>query len=165
MDESKSFSASYEASYEACYDTTARIISTAVPVLLASIVYATGSAIAAGVGALILLSAYAYSPRGYAVGDGMLVVKRLIGNVRIPLAGIREARAAMADDLTGCIRLFGSGGLFGWYGLFRTSKLGRSTWYVTDRKHAVVLAAAEKITLVSPDDLDGFLAAIQRLAG
>ena len=47
-------------------------------------------------------------------------------NAIVPLLDIREVRPATKDDFGGCIRLFGNGGLFGYYGLFRTSKLGPS---------------------------------------
>jgi Bacterial PH domain len=107
--------------------------------------------------------AYGYSPRGYAIRDRAVVVKRLVGNVRIPLDGIRELRSAGADDLVGCIRLFGSGGLCGWYGLFRTAKLGKCTWYVTNRGKAVVAVTAGKTVVFSPDDANGFIAAIRAL--
>jgi hypothetical protein len=50
--------------------------------------------------------------------------------------------------------------LFGYYGLFRTSRLGRSTWYVTNRGKAVVVVTGEKTALFSPDDVEGFLTAI-----
>ncbi len=69
-------------------------------------------------------------------------------------------RRVAPDDLRGCIRLWGSGGLFGYYGLFRTSTLGKCTWYATDRKKLVVLIAERKTTIYSPDDIEGFLSAV-----
>ncbi len=87
------------------------------------------------------------------------MIERLIGNVRIPLEGLRELRAATGADLSGCIRLFGNGGLFGYYGIFSTSKLGKSSWYVTRRDNMVVTIVPAKTALFSPDDVDGFLAA------
>jgi hypothetical protein len=51
--------------------------------------------------------------------------------------------------------------MFGYYGLFRTSKLKKCWWYVTDRQNTVVVITDEKTALFSPDDVDGFLAAIR----
>ncbi len=68
---------------------------------------------------MVVLS-YAYSPRGYTLAERSIVVKRLIGGARIPLERVREARRTTSADLRGCIRLWGSGGMFGYYGLFRT---------------------------------------------
>lgn len=121
---------------------------------------ATHSVVAGCLSAVIVVGAYAWSPRGYAVAERSITVNRLIGNVRIPLDSIRELRAATADDFRGCLRLFGNGGLFGYYGLFRTSKLGKSTWYVTNRGKAVVVVTGKKTVLFSPDDVEGFTAAI-----
>jgi hypothetical protein len=120
--------------------------------------------IVASFSVLVILIAYAYSPRGYTVGDRSVLVRRLIGDVRVPLDDIQELRRAAGDDFQGCIRLWGSGGLFGYYGLFRSSKLGRSTWYVTDRSRAVVLIAGAKTVLFSADDVEAFLAAIREQA-
>ena len=128
--------------------------------LFLAIVAATHSVVAGCLFALILVGAYAWSPRGYAVSDGSIEVNRLIGTARVPLDGVREVRAATADDFRGCLRLFGNGGLFGYYGRFRTSRLGRSTWYVTNRSKAVVVVTGEKTALFSPDDVERFIAAI-----
>ena len=146
--------------FPASYDTTTKIISAVVGALALVLVVATHSVVAACLTALILVGAYAWSPRGYAVSEGAIAVNRLIGTVHIPLDGLREARAATKDDFRGCLRLFGNGGLFGYYGLFRTSKLGKSTWYVTNRGKAVVVITGSKTVLFSPDDVAGFIAAI-----
>ena len=107
---------------------------------------------------LVMCLSYAYSARGYVCEGPRLVIKRLVGDVTIPLDGLREARLATGDDFRGCRRLWGNGGLFGYYGLFRTTKLGKCTWYVTNRKNAVVLVTAAKTVVLSPDDVTGFLA-------
>ncbi len=132
--------------------------------VLAVIAILNHSVIVAGLEAMALLLAYAYSPGGYAVSGRSIIVQRIIGNVSIPLDGIREARAATADDFRGCIRVCGNGGLFGYYGLFRTSKLGKSSWYVSNRSKAVVVVTQSKTTVLSPDDVDGFLAAVHASA-
>jgi hypothetical protein len=110
---------------------------------------------------VVLAVSYAYSPRGYRVAGNSVAVRRLAGTARVELNGVREARRATPDDVRGSFRLWGSGGLFGYFGLFTTAKLGRCTWYVTDRSKSVVVITAAKTVLFSPDDPDGFLAAIR----
>lgn len=150
--------------FSASYDTTTKIVSGAVCAgMLLPAAAVTAAPHGVVLGCLVLMTlplAYMYSPRAYRIEGRSIVVKRLVGNVNVPLDGIRAARRINADDLRGCIRLFGSGGLFGYYGLFRTSSLGRCTWYVTNRKNAVVVIGASKTTVYSPDDVDGFLGAI-----
>lgn len=145
-------------SFTVSFDATAKVITTAVAVMFLVLALATGSLVVVGVFALCFLLAWAWSPTGYSVADGLLIVHRPAGNVRIPIAGIREVRIAMADELRGSIRIFGSGGMFGYYGSFRSPKLGRSTWYVTNRAHAVLVAGDVGKLLFSPNDVDGFLA-------
>jgi hypothetical protein len=138
---------------------TTKIVSLLVVVAALGGVVASHSVV---IGFLLFLGiclSYAYSARGYACEGPRVVVKRLVGDVTIPLDGLREARAATKDDFCGCRRLWGNGGLFGYYGLFRTTKIGKCTWYVTNRKNAVVLVTGAKTVVLSPDDVTGFLAA------
>jgi hypothetical protein len=149
-----------DGSFSASYDATTKIVTAALCAVLLVAVAVTHNVFVGCLCMVVVLGGYAYSPRGYAIRERSLIVKRLVGDVHIPLDGLREVRAAAADDFRGCLRLSGSGGCFGYYGLFRTSKLGKCTWYVTNRRHAVVVIVGEKTALFSPDDVDGFLAAV-----
>jgi hypothetical protein len=146
--------------YSASYDKTTKIVTSFVVILFLAISIASHSPIMAMIGALILSFGFAYSARGYTITTEALLIRRAIGNVTIPLAAITEVRAATLADLSGAIRLWGSGGLFGHYGAFRTSRLGRCTWYVTDRDRCVIVRTAQKTIVISPDDVDGFLKAM-----
>lgn len=150
--------------FTASYDRTTKIISAVACAVLLLAGVLTQNIFVGCLSALVVVLSYAYSPRGYALLERSIVVKRLIGGARIPLERVREARRTTSDDLRGCIRLWGSGGMFGYYGLFRTSKLGKCWWYVTDRPNTVVVITDEKTALFSPDDVDGFLAAIRATA-
>jgi len=148
-------------SFPVSYDLTTKIVSAVVCAILLLAAVMTHNVLIGCLAVLVAGLSYGYSPRGYTISEGSIVVKRLFGDARVPLEGVREARRANRDDFRGCIRLWGNGGLFGYYGLFRTSKLGRCTWYVTNRANAVVVRTEAKTALFSPDDVDGFLAAIQ----
>ena len=148
-------------SFSASYDQTTKIITAVVCVILVVVPVSTKIFALAALGWLLIAVSYAYSPLGYAVSERSIVVRRLIGRVRIPLERVHEIRIATREDFRGCLRLWGNGGLFGYYGLFRTSKLGKCTWYVTNRSKAVVLITETKTALFSPDDVEGFLAAVR----
>ena len=147
--------------FAASYDRTTKILSVVVGAVLLSAGVLTQNTLVVCLSALVVVLSYAYSPRGYRLAERSIVVKRLIGGARIPLEQVREARRMTSDDLRGCMRLWGSGGMFGYYGLFRTSKLKKCWWYVTDRRNTVVVITDAKTALFSPDDVDGFLAAIR----
>lgn len=148
--------------FQLSYDRTTKIVSTVVCLGLLAIVVAVHNLVVAFLSILVLAVSYAYSPRGYVVDGDSILVKRIAGSARVSLTGVREGRRATQEDLRGCIRLGGSGGLFGYYGLFSTSKLGKSTWYVTNRANSIVVITAAKTVLFSPDDTEGFLAACRR---
>jgi hypothetical protein len=148
--------------FSASYDKTTKVVSGVACLVLLVAAPASRNRFVASVSAVVAVLAYAFSPRSYAVVGRTIIVNRLIGNVRIPLENLREARVSTPDDVTGCIRLWGSGGMFGYFGLFRTTKLGKCTWYVTRRDRMIVVATDLKTTLYSPDDTAGFLAAIRR---
>ncbi|HEY4360119.1 MAG TPA: PH domain-containing protein [Bryobacteraceae bacterium] len=146
--------------FQAPYDGTTKAISAVVAVFFLLVTVFLHNAYLGLLPVLVLVGAYAYSARGYAVENGAIVVRRLAGSVRIPLDEVQSARRAEPGDYLGCIRLWGSGGMFGYYGLFRTAKLGRCTWYMTDRSRAVVVRTGAKTVLLSPGDVEGFLAAV-----
>ena len=147
--------------FSCSYDSMAKTISVVVTVTLALVAILTRNPFVAGLGTALVLLTFAWSPRGYTVDGQTLLVHRLSGSVRIPLQEIRELRAGAADDFQGAVRLFGNGGLFGYYGLFQTATLGKSTWYVTNRDRAVVIVTSTKTFVVSPDDVEGFLATVR----
>ncbi|HWR51499.1 MAG TPA: PH domain-containing protein [Bryobacteraceae bacterium] len=150
------------AEFTASYDRSTKIISAVVCVFLLVSSLAAQQVFVSVISVVIVALAFAYSPRGYIISSsGTITVRRLIGNVRFPLEGVREARRTTADDVRGSVRLWGSGGMFGYYGLFRTSKLGKCWWYVTNRQNIVVLITDAGTALLSPDDVDGFLGAIR----
>ena len=149
------------ASFTASYDRVTKIVSAVVCLGLGILIATVHNFFVACVSAAVVVFGYAFSPRGYVVTEGAILVQRLIGNVRVPLTNLREARLTTLEDMPGGVRLWGSGGMFGYYGLFRTSKLGKCTWYVTNRRKMLVVVTESKTTLYSPDDVDGFLAAIR----
>jgi hypothetical protein len=151
-------------SFSVSYDSLTKFISAAICVAVLVAGVTTRSIWVGCLLALVIVLSYAYSPRGYIVSEGSLFVRRLIGKVCIGLEAVQDVRAANPEDLRGCLRLFGNGGLFGYYGLFRTSKLGKCSWYVTNRENAVVLVTRTKTTVLSPDDVNSFVMTIRAMA-
>jgi len=153
--------------FGAHHDRMTQIISRSVVVVLVvlPLIAMRSGAVAVGlalVSVAVIALAHAYSPRSFEISDGTFRVKRLIGDVVFPLTSLRFVRDANPADFRGSVRLWGSGGLFGYYGLFWSKALGKSKWYVTDRSKAVVVTDGDQTVLVSPEDHDGFVAAMQR---
>jgi hypothetical protein len=107
---------------------------------------------------LILLVTYLVSTREYVIGDGKLVVRKVMGSASFELRGASIGRDALAFQ--GMTRVFGNGGFFAFDGLFYSRRLGFVRSYARNREHGVVvyLAAGRKLVL-SPDEPDAFVTA------
>ena len=63
-------------------------------------------------------------------------------------------------DIRNCVRTFGVGGLFGYYGCFANFTFGSMTWYATRKDKAVLITTnTNKKVLVTPNDPVAFIAA------
>jgi hypothetical protein len=155
--------------YKASLDTFAKIITIAALLLFIYIGYRSVKAIfvAGGNSTAILLHSgilfflvctvllcWLYRPQKYVLEKNELVIVRTIKERRINIDDITEIRAVARGELSGTIRTFGVGGMFGYFGLYYNSKLGSMTWYITQRKNRVLIRTktGDKI-IISPDDL------------
>lgn len=115
--------------------------------------------------AVIILSAfvfaYVYRPISYTVTKDHLIIKRMAGAVLIPRSAIKSVDIIHKNVVDGSLRTFGVGGLFGYYGKFSNAKLGAMTWYVRRMDHLVFINTSGEKILVSPDDINGFVAALR----
>ena len=96
------------------------------------------------------------APRAYVIEDGGLTVRRVLGAVRVE--GPLRVEAVEPRQLLGA-RLLGSGGLFGYQGMFRPEG-GRYAAALTARDRAVLVLGREGGALVSPDDREALLALV-----
>lgn len=109
------------------------------------------------------LLAIAYRPLRYTVSETAVLVHRPFDKVIIRRDSIREIVPVEARQIRFAMRTFGVGGLFGYYGYFSNKSLGGMTWYMTRLDRAVLLRTDKAKILVSPDDVEGFIAAAQPL--
>ena len=63
-------------------------------------------------------------PRYLIIQNGLLIITHPIGRTVIEKSQVVKIEAIERSDLRGSLRLFGSGGFFGWFGIFRNSKFG-----------------------------------------
>lgn len=100
----------------------------------------------------IPLFSYSYSPLGYSVRDGALVIHRPWKPLVIPLEEIRKVQLVAPEEVRGGLRAFGVGGLFGYYGLFFYPRLGGYVrFYLRNKHNPVLLDTARGKLLLSPD--------------
>ena len=110
---------------------------------------------------ILLLLAIPFMVRGYALVDGMLLIRRPGWDTRIPLDGLQSVEA-LPNAMGRSIRLCGNGGLFSITGLYRNKRLGNYRAFVNDLSRTVVLRFADRTIVVSPDDPQGFVEELTR---
>jgi hypothetical protein len=110
----------------------------------------------------VIATAGLFLIRGYRLdGDG-LHVERLLWADRIPLAALRRAWPD-PKATSRSLRLFGNSGFFCIAGLFSNRTLGRYRAFATDPGRAVVLQIGARTVVVTPDEPQRFLSALQVL--
>ncbi len=108
---------------------------------------------------------FAYSLRSFALDTDRneLTITRLVGRKVIPLKPPLSARAVDKTELRRMIHTWGNGGLFSYQGEFQNGALGSFRLYSSNLRKNVLIAAAPTPILVSPEDTQGFIAAIQSM--
>lgn len=97
---------------------------------------------------------YLFRTLKYTITDNQLIIHRPIGMVGIDLADITEVKIIDIGSLPITVRIFGSGGFFGFYGSFYNSELGNFTMYATKRSNRVLINTRSRgKIIITPDDL------------
>ncbi len=109
---------------------------------------------------VVVYLTYAYSPLGFEIKPNYVVIVRKIKPVLIGLDKIREVKVDLSAATLKCVRLFGSGGLFGFFGTFYSSQLKVHKRYVTCRKNSVLIVADKKY-VITPEKPELFVQLLQ----
>lgn len=103
-----------------------------------------------------------YSPTAYKLSEGTLEIMRPIGPVRIAIQDIVNLRMAEKDELKSLMRLFASGGLFGYFGKFYDSKHKNFMMYARNRKNKVLIFTKTGLVVLAPDDSENFVQSLRK---
>jgi hypothetical protein len=109
----------------------------------------------------VIVFTWTTSPRSVAITGDAVVIERPARPIVIPLTKITSVRSAGPGDFRGIIRTFGSSGLWGNMGRFRSPALGNFRMYSTNMDDAVILDAGERF-VVTPRERQRFVAALQQ---
>ncbi len=118
-------------------------------------------------GVLLSVSIFAgiarFAPWDYMVRSDAIVVGRLGAPLMIPYEGIREVRRTHREEIGFAWRVFGSAGFLGWFGLFRSRRLGEFRACATNQRDLVLITKTNGAKIViSPHLPDAFLEAVRK---
>lgn len=102
-----------------------------------------------------LLGALLYVPRGYGIVEQNILIKRLLREIIITGAEIQSAEIVEKPNVG--LRIWGSGGFFGYFGIFMLGD-GYARLYCTRLKNVVLIKTSKRNYLISPEDPREFLA-------
>jgi hypothetical protein len=144
--------------YKASLDKTAIIITNVVTLLFGTLIVFNFILPLAIILMIIYLICLLLKPLSYEITEDKLIIRRLIKSVHMNRSDIESLELIDKAELSGTIRTFGVGGLFGWYGKFANSKLGDMTWYITRRDKPVLIIKKDgKKILISPNEAEAFV--------
>lgn len=99
------------------------------------------------------LFCYLYAPQAYIVESDKLSIIRPIGNIDLALNNFSSVRLVDKSEIRTLVRTFGVGGLFGYFGFYYSSSMGKLSLYTTQRKNLVLIEQKEgRKVILSPDD-------------
>lgn len=112
--------------------------------------------------AFIVTATYVFSflfhPSSYSVNRTELIISRPAKGVKIRVGDIKNVERLTRKDLAWSVRIFGVGGLFGYYGKFSNKTIGPMTWYATRRNSYVLIQLKNnKKIIITPDEPEEFI--------
>lgn len=110
----------------------------------------------------ILLVCVPFVIRGYTVTDEGILIRRLWWNTVLPRDTLVSAEI-MPKAMSKSLRTCGNGGLFSFTGFYWNKQIGHYKAYVNDLNLTVVVRTKKRTAVLSPDDPEAFVAAVNAL--
>jgi hypothetical protein len=103
---------------------------------------------------VFMVVVYGFSITRYEVTNDALRIVRPFATKTIELNNITHIQALPTEALGTLIRTFANGGLFGYYGQYKSSTIGYFTFYGTQRKnHILIETTTPQRLVITPDDM------------
>ena len=107
---------------------------------------------------LIYFGTFLFRPISYKLTDNKLIIHRPLSDIKINRNEIRSVEQLEKTKLSWAFRVFGVGGLFGYWGKFSNTKLGSMNWYATRRNNAVLVTTIyNKKIILTPNEPEKFV--------
>lgn len=108
-----------------------------------------------------IIGGLGYMPIRLIIENDKITLHRLFGAINIPIKDIIEIKAIENSETAFSIRIFGSGGLFGYLGKFKNKKLGYYTMYATDINELILIRTDRKTYVFSCRNRDEFIESVK----
>ncbi|MCC6186264.1 MAG: hypothetical protein IT256_03845 [Chitinophagaceae bacterium] len=112
----------------------------------------------------LFLLTYLLRPFQYVLDTDKLVVRKNILPKTINLTDIKMMSTVEYKDLKIRLRLYASGGVWGWFGYFLSAEYGNVLLQCTTKKNLILITTKDdKYIVLSPADVKGFCETFEKL--
>lgn len=144
-------------------DTLAKFMTTMVFVIIVTVAYfmlndtmnneipVLAPEIVLGLFLATVIISWGYHPVSYEITDDTLLIHRPFSALKISKEQIVNVESIDAAKLRYGIRLFASGGFFGYFGLYSAKSIGRYYRYTGHSNNLVMIETDKKRFVISPD--------------
>lgn len=108
---------------------------------------------------LCIITTFLYTPYKIGYDDKGIYIFLIKGKSFIPFNSIKSIKLIKSDNISNSIRLFGSGGLFGYIGYFKNNVLGYYVMYATSTEQLICIETYKRKYVVNCINPDEFLLA------
>ena len=108
-----------------------------------------------------IIGGLGYMPIRLTIENNKIILHRLFGAINIPIKDIIAIKAILNSETAFSIRIFGSGGLFGYLGKFKNKKLGNYTMYATNVNELILIRTDRKTYVFSCKNRAEFIESIK----
>lgn len=108
-----------------------------------------------------IIGGLGYMPIRLTIGNDKIILHRLFGSINIPIKDIIAIKAIPNSETAFSIRIFGSGGLFGYLGKFKNKILGNYTMYATNVNELILIRTDRKTYVFSCKNRDEFIESVK----
>ncbi|MEZ3440803.1 PH domain-containing protein [Alistipes sp.] len=100
------------------------------------------------------ICSFLYLPLYLHINNCFLIIQRIKGKIKIPIADIKSISKIGKSEIHSCIRIWGSGGLFGYLGIYSNPKFGKFNMYATELSNLYLIKTRNKTYIISCKDIN-----------
>jgi hypothetical protein len=105
----------------------------------------------------ILIITHLLHPVSYTIVSDAIKINRPILPITVQTVDVIHLEKISVADLAITVRLLGSGGVWGYFGIFHSKVHGRLTMMATDMQHLILITTATNKYVISPENTQAFL--------
>lgn len=106
---------------------------------------------------------YVLRPYQYALDEEGITINKKVLPKTIPYSNIASIETIAYKELKVRLRLWGSGGLWGWFGIFLSTEYGKLNMQITEKNNLLLITTKdEKYIVVSPTEVIAFAEAVKK---